>query len=208
MKKFLSVVSAMLLLANFSARAQNAAFHFGILGGLTNDWIGSTSANKNTSLAGWHGGFAVEVKLPMYFGLQPGVQYELGHSNVLVSSFGAVPEYNELKIHRISVPLALQWGPDLGVIRIFGQFVPTFNFNVGGEYKDATLSNGWYPAMPYINPFQFGLGLGLGIELWKIQLSARYNWLFGDWRLHRDDSPFKNNSSGTEGVTFSVGFFF
>jgi len=208
MKKILALLSAILVFANISARAQNVACHFGILGGLTNDWIGTNSDLKNNCLPGWNAGIALEIKLPMYFALQPGVQYENAHSNVKVATSGTEPVYNELKVHRISIPVALQWGPDLGVIRPFAQVVPIFNVNFAGQYKDSAHSDEWYPAKQYLNIFQFGLGLGGGIEIWKIQLSARYNWIFGDWRKVCENNPFAANSAGTEGVTFTAGFFF
>lgn len=208
MKKTIAFLSSILLFASVHAGAQNVALHFGILGGLTYDWTGSTPDMKNMGLPGWHGGLALELKLPMYFALQAGAQYEMGHSNILIDSFGGIPLNNELKIHRISVPVALQWGPDLGVVRPFVQMVPLFNFNFDGKYKDIGDDNVWKSAKKYLNPFQFGLGLGLGIELWKIQLSARYNWIFGDWRQNCEGNPFTSNKSISSGVTFSAGFFF
>lgn len=208
MKKLIIVLSAILLFANTQTYAQNVACHFGILGGLTNDWIGTNSDLKNNCLPGWHAGLALEIKLPMYFALQPGVQYEMGHSNVKVTSLDQSTSYNELQIHRISVPVTLQWGPDLGVIRPFLMATPLFNFNLGGQYKDQALGDGWYPAKEFLNPFQFGLGLGIGLELWKIQLGVRYNWVFGDWRKQSELNPFASNTAGTEGITFSAGFFF
>ena len=63
------------------------------------------------------------------------------------------------------------------------------------------------------NKFEYGVGVGAGLNLWKLQAIVRYNWNFGTLG---DFSDFKNLGVGdfkTEnetfgGVTVSVAYFF
>jgi hypothetical protein len=61
--------------------------------------------------------------------------------------------------------------------------------------------------MTDINRFSYGVGLGGGLEVWKLQVSARYNWNLGP--LAKASTAFgtimQNKNFG--GVTLSVAFF-
>jgi hypothetical protein len=46
---------------------------------------------------------------------------------------------------------------------------------VQGEFM-SKVQNKWEG----VNRLEYGLGLGAGLEVWKLQLVCRYNWNFGD----------------------------
>ena len=67
-------------------------------------------------------------------------------------------------------------------------------YNAGSDAAASTLSD-------YLNRLEYGVGVGGGIEIWKIQVSARYVW---------DVSSFSKimENSKTGGVMISAALFF
>jgi hypothetical protein len=63
--------------------------------------------------------------------------------------------------------------------------------------------------------FEYGLGIGGGLEVWRLQLICRYNWNFGNlcsvegWKdIQESISDIKTASRNFEGITLSMAFFF
>ena len=81
--------------------------------------------------------------------------------------------------------------------------------------EDRSFRNRWEG----ISRLEYGLGLGAGVEIWKIQVTARYNWNFGSlfdaggnapgaseiWSTAKESVLEGKNFSG---VTLSVAFLF
>jgi hypothetical protein len=84
----------------------------------------------------------------------------------------------------LELPLSLQWGPDLLLFRPFLDVSPYVGYALNNEFKASTntsarLSTGFVNNWEGINRLEYGVGLGGGIEVWKIQVTCRYNWNFG-----------------------------
>lgn len=203
MKKFvISILAA--LMCVFQAQAQKkTAFHMGIEGGVTMKNLRSAQESLK-NLPGCHAGVIFSLKLPAHFSLQPAVQYEWGRSQAFYSAAEQQPQKGTLTTHNLVVPVAVQWGPDLGVIRPFVQVVPYWNLNFGGSMK---LDNGLQQVGEYLKKSQFGIGLGGGLEVWRVQISARYNWSFGDWRTMVSTNPLSNMDKRYGGVTVTASIF-
>jgi hypothetical protein len=86
----------------------------------------------------------------------------------------------------LELPVSFQWGPDLLLFRPFVDVSPYIgyalvydaSFQVLGNVGAQLIMNnkgGW----GNINRFEYGVGVGGGIEVWKFQLVCRYNWNFG-----------------------------
>jgi len=63
------------------------------------------------------------------------------------------------------------------------------------------------------NGLDYGLGLGAGINVWKLQAIVRYNWNFGVLGNYEDFADIKLDDLNSEndtfgGITVSVAFFF
>lgn len=194
MKRIFTTCLAAFLLA-VSAQAQDVWCHFGLQGGLSLNRY--TTEIKNDKV-GWHAGASLLVKMPAFFAVQPAVQFEHSKSTILDSA----GQTGILDVNTINVPIAIQWGPDLGFCRVFVEVVPFFDFNLSGTMGETKVND-------YINLFQFGTGVGAGIDVWRFQLSARYNWNFGNWQKNVSEGyPFKNPDDMKQGVSITLAYFF
>ena len=155
------------LLAGTAKAESNVSFHFGLQGGLSMASIPGSEIQNN---AGWHAGIAFLLKLPHYFSIQPSAIF----SNVNARIAGTGQRYVD---NKISVPVAIQWGPDLGFVRPFVQCVPTANFQLRSK-QFTDFQEAWQDVKSSMSACRFAMGAGLGLDIWKFQISARYNWNF------------------------------
>ena len=65
----------------------------------------------------------------------------------------------------IRLAASLQWGPDLLLFRPFVDVSPFVAYKFGNVAD----SERW----------RYGLGIGGGVDIWRFQLSCRYNWNLG-----------------------------
>jgi hypothetical protein len=110
----------------------------------------------------------------------------------------ALTDYN-LKMGFLELPVAVQWGIDLLLFRPYLEVAPFVGCAVAKNDPNIKWTD--------INRFSYGVGLGGGLEVWKLQVSARYNWNLGP--LAKASTAFgtimQNKNFG--GVTLSVAFF-
>ena len=83
----------------------------------------------------------------------------------LPAGFSVQPSlmYNYTSQNNLELPVSLQWGPDLLVFRPYIEVAPY----AGYQFIDA-------------GRLGYGLGVGGGIEFWRVQVSCRYNWGLDD----------------------------
>ena len=170
MRRFKTIVllCAMMLFGSLQANAQK----FGVLGGAT---FSSMSGIENSSSAGWNAGATVQFKLPLGFSIQPSLIYNAKASNMglLIGNAGFNVGYLEL-------PVSLQWGPDLLVFRPFADVSPYIGYALNSKFSFETpLSGALELDADDIRKFEYGLAIGGGIEVWRLQIACRYNWNFG-----------------------------
>lgn len=214
MKRFL--LSALFAAVAVTASAQ---INFGIIGGATfssanpQDW----KANEKTM---YHAGATVKFTLPVGFSIQPSVLYQVKGS-VIPSPTGDIEgtvdafKSFDYTAGYLEIPVSLQWGPDLIIMRPYIEVTPFFGYALNNKFKgeDGTVKNNWTA----LNRWEYGLGVGGGVEVWKFQISARYNWNFGSL-FNKDEisdatsfnnkmkEAFSDNNFG--GVTLSLAFLF
>ena len=87
--------------------------------------------------------------------------------------------YNSKMADAVEIPVSLQWGPDLMVFRPFVEVAPYVGYNFSGSA-----------------PLQYGVGLGGGLEVWRLQATCRYNW------------DLESAANKYRGVTLSLAFLF
>jgi len=175
MKKF--IISIMFMACYMSLI--NAQVHFGIKGGVNFDNFNLKGAKNELTIsnsAGWQAGVLLQFKVPVIgIGVQPELLYTVRNAKA-----------NEVsnRISYLEVPLNVQWGLNLAILRPYLMAGPYFSYALnfkGNELKDR------------IEKIDWGVGLGAGVEIRKIQFGARYQWGIQDVS-HVRDFKIKNNS--------------
>ena len=184
----------MLLLSAVQLNAQK----YGVLAGAT---FSNMRGIDNSSKTGWNVGGTVQFRLPLGFSVQPSLLYNTKAAGLELQS-----AQTELNVSYLELPVSFQWGPDLLLFRPFLDVSP---------YVGYALSSKCSPASEVLNQekLEYGLALGGGIELWRLQLTCRYCWNFGSvlaaelsGDLAEVAGKFDNTNFG--GVTLSLAFLF
>lgn len=143
----------------------------GIVGGVT-----APRGNIDMkALEMFHAGLAVNIELPAGFALQP---------EILYSVKGATVEElrTNVKMGYIEVPLQIQWGLNLAKrnFRVYAFGEPFVGYNLSTNPINPQTSIG-----EVVDKLEYGLGLGLGLQLFKhIQISGAYVWNLDGQRLN------------------------
>lgn len=211
MKKLIFALATAALAFSFSAGAQHYDnTRMGVVAGLT-----STSTNiKNVdtkSVSQYHAGVAFEFPLGGGFAIQPEVIYQvkgMSLDKVGDATIGEIGKAFETKVGYVELPVQIQWGPDLMVFRPYG-FVEPF---VG--YRLTQKSEGAAKALSdELQTVEYGMSLGFGIELSRLQISAKYFWNFGN--VYKSDLANTANTitalkdgNNFNGIAVSLGLFF
>lgn len=205
MKRLLAFVAALFMLIPLVS-AQSG---FGIKGGMNFNTMSDMKPTDGGLInvkarTGYHFGVMYKAKLPLGFALQPELLYINKNSRM---EFGEQNSKDYLsqdaKLHYLQLPVGVQWGIDLVLFRPYLQFTPYIGYAIskGGIYNKVSWDD--------LNRFEYGFGLGAGIEVWKIQLSGRYSWDLGkvsnfEWpKLRKEVKREKNR-----GFELSIGFLF
>ena len=189
MKKLFTLVLALIIVS-----ASFGQTKFGVKAGLNFNKLTDVTQGGSTdeiwnSQTGYHVGLAVQFKVP-FLGLavQPELLYNTTRSaantptlaqinnpllngGVINQQVALVPD--EMQLDYINLPINLQFGIDLVLLRPFVVVSPYISYAI---QKGATLEN-----QPWddINRFDYGVGLGLGLDIWKLQIMGKYNWGLG-----------------------------
>lgn len=172
MKRFLTsvVLCAAAMIFSVSVSAGN----FGIVGGASFLGIKDVASGMTT---GYHAGLTYKFSLPAGFAVQPSLLYHMK-----ASSFGTGVVDADFKVGYVELPVSLQWGPDLLLFRPFLDVSPFIGYGVNQEFDVQGVGSENTPSADSwksLNRLEYGVGIGGGIEVWKLQLVCRYNWNFG-----------------------------
>ncbi|MCK9304147.1 MAG: porin family protein [Bacteroidales bacterium] len=167
MKKYALLLTLVLL----SATTTFSQVRFGIKGGLGFANMSNVSSNlENTwnNQTGYHFGLALQMKVP-FIGLA--IQPELLYSTVRTTLEN--DPANEVNIDYLTLPINLQLGADLLLFRPFILASPFVSYVMKNNTR--------LEDQPFddINRFDYGIGLGAGIDIWKLQIVGKYNWGLG-----------------------------
>lgn len=210
MKKLLFVLMAAASMFVADAFSVSAQSRYGIIGGINFSTTNVKNLNRG-NMTQWHAGFTYKLDLPLGFSFQPSLVY-----NVKGAKVGAAEEARfDLTMGYVEVPLSFQWGPDLLLFRPFIDVTPYIGYAVNNKLVGVTsadICNKW----TNLQRFEYGLGIGAGLEIWRFQVIGRYNWNFGSLYDAKGDfsgepwdvvgNMFSKNNFG--GVTLSVAFLF
>ena len=179
--RIISVVAALLA----TVAVVQAQSRVGVLAGLT-----SSSANvaefKASSVSQYHLGVAFHFPVGVGFAIQPQVLYQVKGTSIdqIHSVQDISSQKMDVKVGYVELPVQIQWGPDLMAFRPYAFAEPFIGFgvNMKSEYSAdkkvlETVTNAFKDAD--LSRFEYGLGLGAGLEAWRMQLSLKYFWNFG-----------------------------
>ena len=185
MKKYIVIVlaSVLMLTGAFSSVAQS---RYGVIGGMTFS-TSRISDLTRAPMTQWHGGFTYKLDLPLGFSLQPSLVYHAKGTRLNEQMF-------DIRMSYLELPVSFQWGPDLLLFRPFLDVTPFVGYGLNNKLDIAglySLKNTWSGSS--ISRWEYGLGVGVGLEIWKVQVIGRYNWNLGsvsDLKADLDEGSF------------------
>ena len=176
MKKLLVVFAALLL----TSAAVSAKGGFGITAGF------NTNAAKLNDVSldsryGWNAGLTYLANLPLGFSVQPSLLYTQKRAAVALTGIGVLDQLTSGNVYQsvgsVTVPVSVQWGPDLIVARPFLDVTPYVGYALTNKLKAVAADQEGVTKGE--KGLDYGIGLGAGINVWKLQAVVRYNWNFG-----------------------------
>ena len=213
MKKLIAISAAILMAALLSTDAD--AKRFGVKAGVNVTDLNVENVESVGAL-GYQAGISWQFDLPLGFAIQPDILY-----HVKATKFDQVE--SQLGFGYVEIPVNIQWGLRFAdrKVRVFAQASPFVGYAVaqtgetesilGGELADALGSLGVdtsdFDKWANVNRLSYGAGLGAGVQLGFIQLTAQYNWNFGN-SIKGEDFDALFNKSNFGGYTVSLAFMF
>jgi hypothetical protein len=154
----------------FSVQA-SAIGRWGVTGGM-NFNSATIKDVKMEAQAGWNLGLTYNLDLPLGLSIQPSLVY---------SQKGALIGAEQVNITQtvgsVNLPVSVQWGPDLLIARPFIDVTPYVGYSLVNKVDANILT--LKEELTGKNAFDYGLGVGAGLDIWKFQAIVRYNWNFG-----------------------------
>lgn len=228
MKRILLIAITALTLSSALSYAQGVKF--GVQAGFT-----SASANFRkfdaNSISRYNFGVLLDIPLAGGFAFQPGIIYQTKGASadkIVNDEGGSYHQSLSTKSGFFEIPLQFQWGPDLMAFRPYVLAEPFIGFGVNTRNKTKIISQDGdkmvqnsYKCNSFdrsgLSRFEYGVGLGFGVDVWKLRFSCKWFWNFGSLSKDPDGTPNHvaesiksafNGSHNYDGFTFSTAFFF
>ena len=152
---------------------------------------------------GYSAGITWQWDLPLGFALQPDLVYHVKASRL------SDVTYETFGLGYVELPINVQWGLRFAErnLRVFAQASPFVGYAVtqtGGMENIVDKINNWTD----INRFSYGAGLGLGVQLWALQVTAQYTWHLGQLADVKDVALSDFNDRNFGGYVISVALLF
>ena len=158
---------------------------------------------------GYSAGITWQWNLPLGFAIQPDLLYHVKASrlsDINSDTFG---------LGYLELPVNLQWGLRFAQrnVRLFAQASPFIGYaiNQSGSLESAGTGNHSTSGIAdwtNINRFSYGAGLGFGVQLWALQVTAQYTWNFGQLSNITNTSISDFNEKNFGGYMVSVALMF
>lgn len=191
MKKI--ILAAALFLMSLCFGDNISAGNFGVIGGANFHTSHPKDVGAQT-LTQWHAGILYKFNLPLGFQLQPTILYD-----VKAATSDTTPI--DFSVGYLDFIAALQWGVDLILFRPYLEVSPFAGYGLEswGDLKGMWQKDG--------EKWEYGVGLGGGLQIWRFQLNARYVWNFSDI-IPQIDMRGVMDKMSFNGVTLSLAYFF
>ncbi len=178
MKRMIMIAAAVLSLMFAGTFAASAQVGFGVIGGATFSKL-SKDVLKGENMTQYHVGGTVQVRLPLGFSIQPSLIYNVKGSKFAFDQIPDAPT-GDLSVGYLELPVSVQWGPDLLLFRPFLDVTPFVGYGLNNKLSVPgadIIKNTWSSSS--ISRWEYGIGVGVGLEIWKFQVIGRYNWNLG-----------------------------
>ncbi len=204
MKRILTIAVAFLLVCSVQASAQA---RWGVIAGMNFNTSKFTEIDVKAR-AGWNVGATCLLDLPLGFSVQPSLLYSQKGANIT--------NHMAQNMGYLELPVSVQWGPDLLLFRPFVDVSPFIGYAIANKtFTKGAEDKSWFGK----ERFEYGIGVGAGVNVWKLQVLARYCWNFGSlYNLNlKDDfggaikdhlSQMKADNKNFGGVTISIAYLF
>ena len=150
---------------------------------------------------GYSAGITWQWNLPMGFAIQPDLLYHVKASRL--------SEINQeaFGLGYVELPVNIQWGLRFADknLRLFAQASPFVGYAVT---QTGTVDRSGMDKWTDINRFSYGAGLGVGIQLWALQVTAQYTWNLGQLADFRDTSLSDFNDKNFGGYVITAALMF
>lgn len=190
MKKIILLLAAVMIFSvqGFSQAGIKAGLNFNSAEDFS---INNSSKSNLDNKTGFHVGLLYNFKIPLTgLSIQPELMYAQNKSNLK----GEAAE-GEFKLNTLKLAASVQWGIDLMLLRPFIQVVPYAGYTLNSKTTVKDLE--WD-----VEKLRYGVGLGAGLDVWKLQVSCRYNWDLG--KAEKFKMPGLGTFKGNKYETFEV----
>jgi hypothetical protein len=185
MKKILLILAAIVFSVNIQAQLR-----FGVKAGVNFSEFNSKEQTLQDNGTAWQVGLVSQFKIPLIgLGIQPELLY-------------SVNKGNDQSIDCFTVPINIRWQPlPIPIIKPIILVGPYFGYAVNFKgFKDSVKDN--------ITRLDWGIGLGGGVEIWKLQIEGRYNWGLQNIAKNVSIDNVKDISLKSNVFTLSATYFF
>lgn len=161
MKRLFAAAAALLLALSASAQG------FIVKGGVD---FQKTPDRSHVTYNSWFAGIGVQSFSRSGFSVQPELLYRVNS--------GQFDGFMDYTMNSVELPVAIQWGIDLLVAKPFIFLAPTIGYdlsNTVGADKNMQI-----PVFrKIVDHLEYGAGAGFGVNIWKVQIVGKYNWVLG-----------------------------
>ena len=193
-------VSAFLL----SVGKASAQHNYGFIGGVTLSQTSVKDLNAGP-MTQYHAGITYRARLSHGFSIQPALVYNVKGAKIAVTDMA-----EKVTVGYLELPVSFQWGPDLILFRPFLDITPFVGYGLNNKYS-ASVTGDVVNYWGGVARWEYGVGAGVGMDIWKMQFIARYNWNLGglskDVAVPGISQMFKDGAN-LGGVTLSLSFLF
>lgn len=205
MKKIALLLVSIFIVGGMAANAQSMIIKAGYN-------YSNVSIDKDVKVAdikagrsGWQIGVGWQTEPSYGFSFQPELVYKVKGLKLA--------DAQNMNLGYVEVPLNVQWGPDLVIARPFIFAGPYFGFKVSNQFRgDKWTDTDKETVIKGLHKGEWGLGVGLGLNFLKFQVTGKYNWNFGALADVKDAnaaiSKLQNLSGSPRTFEISVGLRF
>lgn len=167
MKRFLAI--ALIAAFAIAGTANVAKAQFGIKGGIYTTKLSNINKEfKFKDNIGYQAGILYSHHVTPGFVIQPELLFINRTATIAPKQSMPGATNEKIELQYLQIPLSIQYGFNLVVVRPYVQAVPHISYAIGKNHNAGSWDD--------LNRFTGGVGLGVGADLWKFQVNVRYNW--------------------------------